>query len=267
MTKINNTRNRLANCVSSMALLVVLTLSGNASAQLLDNTLSSPFIYLDNQGVTTYDATSKKFVVDASPLALEIDSFPAADFASGGSLVIDIAVDNTGGLSGGVSGPDLIVTGTVDVPGVGIVTGTLLTGEVTGFGFFNSSGSTDRFDFTFNLTGGQLLDLYPSETVGIAIVSESSNFNNLFTVNFGGEAKGTLGSIPGQLAALGDRVWEDLDADGVQDCADSNGNGKLGDILGDPADPAVSDQGTECGAGVQDVIVKLFKLDTTVFAR
>ncbi len=50
------------------------------------------------------------------------------------------------------------------------------------------------------------------------------------------------------LAALGDRVWEDLNANGIQDCEDTNGNGILGDVDPlDPGNPAVSDQGTECG--------------------
>jgi hypothetical protein len=71
-----------------------------------------------------------------------------------------------------------------------------------------------------------------------------------------------------QLAALGDRVWEDLDADGIQDCSDTNGNGILGDV--DPAfpnDPTKSDQGVECGdkvsggAGIAGVPVHLFQPD------
>ena len=60
-------------------------------------------------------------------------------------------------------------------------------------------------------------------------------------------------SCPPQTAALGDRVWEDLDGDGVQDCEDSNGNGQLGDA---------ADAGSECaGAGLADVPVELFETD------
>lgn len=50
-------------------------------------------------------------------------------------------------------------------------------------------------------------------------------------------------------ASLGDRVWEDLDADGRQDCADTSGNGILGDA---------TDAGPECAdAGIPDVPVAL----------
>ncbi len=52
---------------------------------------------------------------------------------------------------------------------------------------------------------------------------------------------------PAPLASLGDRVWEDLDADGIQDCTD-DGDG----IIGGPGDV-----GPECGTGIPGVIVTL----------
>ncbi len=72
----------------------------------------------------------------------------------------------------------------------------------------------------------------------------------------------------GHPSSLGDRVWEDLNNNGIQDCEDSNGNGILGDVdpLG-PGNPAASDQGTECGdhtrggAGIAGVPVNLFQPD------
>ncbi|MBT8100530.1 MAG: hypothetical protein KJO82_12305, partial [Gammaproteobacteria bacterium] len=53
-------------------------------------------------------------------------------------------------------------------------------------------------------------------------------------------------------AKLGDRVWEDVDGDGVQDCADDNGNGIIGDA---------GDSGDECGAGIPNVPVTLLQGD------
>ena len=53
-------------------------------------------------------------------------------------------------------------------------------------------------------------------------------------------------------AALGDRVWEDLNADGIQDCADTNNNGIIGDA---------GDTGPECDAGIPDVPVDLLAGD------
>ncbi|GFO66105.1 SdrD B-like domain-containing protein [Geomonas paludis] len=49
-------------------------------------------------------------------------------------------------------------------------------------------------------------------------------------------------------ASVGDRVWRDLNGNGVQDCLDSNNNGIIGDA---------GDTGTECGAGIPGVTVNL----------
>ena len=56
-------------------------------------------------------------------------------------------------------------------------------------------------------------------------------------------------------ASLGDRVWEDINLNGIQDCTDSNMNGILGDL---------GDMGSECGAGIPDVPVELFSGDCSV---
>jgi hypothetical protein len=53
-------------------------------------------------------------------------------------------------------------------------------------------------------------------------------------------------------AALGDRVWEDLNANGIQDCQDTNGNSIIGDA---------GDNGPECDAGIPEVPVKLLAGD------
>jgi uncharacterized Zn-finger protein len=50
-------------------------------------------------------------------------------------------------------------------------------------------------------------------------------------------------------ASLGDRVWRDINGNGIQDCSDTNGNG----IIGDPGD-----SGSECqNAGIPNVRVAL----------
>ena len=203
-----------------------------AFAALLGVTLSHPLIAFNNQGTTTYDAAIDQFLVDASPLAIRLTSSEPPVLIDpvpglGETLVINATVDNTGALTGGVPGDDLLVVGQVDLGATGFFSGVLLTGEVTGFGFRDSGGSTDSYDFTFTVTGGQLAFLYPS-AVGVQVTSEQSDFTGDFTVSFGGEAKGTLGALP--RAELGDRVWEDLNANGIQDCEDSNGNGILGDV-------------------------------------
>ena len=227
-------------------------------AALLGNTLNHPFISYDNQGRTTYDAANDLFAVNASPLALLVSGNPPAIIAGAEDFSINISVDENGALAGGVPGDNLVVSGDVTVPGLGFVSGVLLTGKVTGFGFEDSGGTSDKFDFTFTVTGGQLASLYP-QSIGVSLNSELSNFSGDFTVNFGGEAKGTLGAIPPTLAALGDRVWEDLDADGIQDCIDGGANAP-----NFPADGIIGnagDAGPECDSGIPGVIVNLFTPD------
>jgi hypothetical protein len=66
-------------------------------------------------------------------------------------------------------------------------------------------------------------------------------------------------------SAIGDRVWEDANANGVQDCEDTNGNGILGDIDPDAAtDPDLSDQGDECDAGIRGAEVELYPAENEV---
>ena len=261
-----------ARCTASRSLLLAIGagLTAPAFAALLGVTLSHPLLSFNNQGTTTYDATTDQFLVDASPLAIRLTSSDAPVLISpvpefGETLVINATVDETGSLTGGVPGDDLLVFGQVDLGATGFFSGVLLTGEVTGFGFRDSGGSTDSYDFTFTVTGGQLAFLYPS-AVGVQVTSALSDFTGDFSVNFAGEAKGTLGALP--VAALGDRVWEDLNVNGIQDCEDTNGNGIVGDVDPlDPANPAVSDQGPECGdredggAGIAGVPVNLFQPD------
>ncbi|HID70405.1 MAG TPA: hypothetical protein EYP35_08100 [Desulfobacterales bacterium] len=53
-------------------------------------------------------------------------------------------------------------------------------------------------------------------------------------------------------ASLGDRVWEDLNSNGIQDCDNTNNNGIVGDV---------GDTGAECDAGIADVMVDLVSCD------
>jgi len=189
----------LARCGLLFTMAIASALPGTSLAALLDNTLDLPFISFNNQGVATYDAVSDIFSVNASPLAILVSGNPPATISGPESFIINITVDAAGALTGGVPGDDLLVTGDATVPGLGFVSGVLLTGEVSGFGFEDSGGTTDKFDFTFTVTGGQLASLYP-QTIGISLNSEQSDFTGDFTVNFGGEAKGTLGGLPESCA-------------------------------------------------------------------
>jgi hypothetical protein len=196
---------RLARLGMLSAAAAALLAPATSSAALLDNTLTFPQLSFDNQGTTIYDATIDRFTVNASPIAIRLVAggvpILITPTGSGETFDINVTVDDSGVLVSGVPGDDLVVTGSVNLGGLGAFSGTLLTGEVTAFGFQDSGGTTDFFDFTFSLTGGDLAFLY-SPTLAVSLTSEQSSFTGDFSVDFAGEAKGTLGSTPIPVPAV-----------------------------------------------------------------
>ena len=168
--------------------------------------LGFPALVFNTQGDTVYDADVDLLSVDALPLAIRFFSGgPIRLVTTTGTppsegMSIRVEVDDTGALIGGVPGDDLIVEGEVDEDGDGVAdfSGILLTGEVVEFGFEDSGGSTDLFDFRFDLTGGELASFYAGPHVGVTLTSENSNFHGDFTRDFDGDAKGNIAGVGGQ---------------------------------------------------------------------
>lgn len=110
----------------------------------------------------------------------------------------------------------------------------------TGYAFTtrNASGSTPENDSDANVVTGRTGNI----PLGAAQVDLSWDAGLIFS----------------KVTAIGDRVWEDKNGNGIQDCTDTNGNGILGDVdSSDPDNPAKSDQGPECGKGVPNAKVTL----------
>jgi hypothetical protein len=165
-------------------------------AALLDVGLTYPKAAFDSVAANavdyTYTGPTGLFSISVTPTAvLFANGEPLRMISGTKNLQIQILVDNTGALVGGVAGDDLTLAGAV-TEGANTYTGVLLTGEVTGFGFLES-GQTDLYDLRFRPTGGALAGLFPGD-IAVQVTSEFSTFNNDFTVNFDGQAKGTLGS-------------------------------------------------------------------------
>ncbi|MCP4119573.1 MAG: hypothetical protein GY737_30065, partial [Desulfobacteraceae bacterium] len=153
---------------------------------------------------------------------------------------IDVQIDNDGLLIGGVSGDDLVVIGKLDIDGDGVIdyNGVLLTAEIVEFGFHDTGGTIDYFDFRFRVTGGLLESRYNNKDVGLHLTSECSDFTGSFNVDFSGKAKGKLGAMPiCCTGTIGDFIWHDLDRDGIQDAGESGIQGvtvRLEDSSGSP---------------------------------
>ncbi|HET6427443.1 MAG TPA: LEPR-XLL domain-containing protein, partial [Phycisphaerae bacterium] len=161
-----------------------------------------PLISYDANEAVSYDAASDALHVSATPLTLvSPPSLPESILL--GQLTIDIQVDDTGTLVGGVPADDLVVVGKL---ASGSQVETLLTGEIIAFGYQDGgSGPYDQYDFVFTATGGSLLGAFAGLNIGVILDSENSSFVGSFAANFGGGAKGTLGSTetpPGVEAAI-----------------------------------------------------------------
>jgi hypothetical protein len=148
------------------------------------------------------------------------------------SLSIDIVLNHSNGaLVGGVSGDDFKMQD---------ATGVLLTGEILAFGFLDTGGNSDFFDFRFKVTGGSLASQYAGKDIGVTVTLENSNFTGFPGGGFSGLAKGNVGSIPPLCAGeIGDFVWNDLNMNGIQD-ANEPGIDNVTVTLKDSADTTLA---------------------------
>jgi len=209
---------------SKMTLLVasaVLLAGSTAIAALIGVTPGFPKSSGNLPGGTTYVAATKAFSVSSIPNSTVFTSGAAAQLLSTTaprSLAIGVRVENNGTLLGGVAGEDLRLTGTVTDPVTGAVySGTLLTGEVTGFGFQDLPGAlADIFQLRFQLTGGSMAPRFAGRDIGVSMTVDGGQFKGLFNANFTGGAKFDVGPVLGN-GKIGDFVWHDVNRNGIQD--------------------------------------------------
>ena len=143
---------------------------------------------------TSYNAATQMLTISSVPSTIKFTGADITRLINSGTLTVGVQVNNGGFLVGGVAGDDIVVTGTTaNAQGVPY-TGTLLTGEVTAFGF-KEGGSVDRFDFRFHVTGGALAALFTGQDIGLVMTAENSTFNNSFQSNFTSTAKFNLGPV------------------------------------------------------------------------
>jgi hypothetical protein len=195
-----------------LTVLVSLALASSASAALLGVSSVLPRIQSNGSGTTAYNDVTNRFSVSAQPLIIFTTSGPGF-FALGGSVTLDFGVDESGDIEGAPTPTDLELIGTVNVPGYGAVSGTLLTASVGEFGWQESGPGVDLFDFRFQVTGGQLAtpDVYPlGSTLGLFLQSETSTpatgFKGRFDESFEGGAKLDIGAEPSECELVIDKT-------------------------------------------------------------
>ncbi len=211
------------------------TLEQRQMMALLGVTLATlPIEFYNATGQLRHEASSGSFNISATPTSVFFPGGPRVINASHGDFQIHARLDGTGAFVRGVvagdtsviggvnsNGDDVYMAGSVDVDGNGSInplteSGVLLTGELYAFGFNNSNGPTDQYDFKFVVTGGLLAPFYAGRDGGITMTSEASTFANNFGVDFRGQAKGSAGPIARPaLSSVSGYVYADENNDGI----------------------------------------------------
>jgi len=177
-------------------LLLVFT-AGAARAIPLGLTLSdSPQIATFSIDVD-YKKNQDSFTADGNPLEFDNDGIGLPEIISNGTYSITATIDELGNASGG----GIVIDGTV--ASLGFNSGTLLTGNLTAFGFPDAGG--DPLEFLFDVTGGDAASLF-GPVIGVKLTD--SGFTGSFASNWknNGNGKNTLASAvvpePGTLLLM-----------------------------------------------------------------
>lgn len=140
-----------------------------------------------------YNAGTDTFTASGFALELDDDGSVPAEAITGGTFDLTAVIDGSGTLSSG----SLSIGGTV--ASLGFNSGTLLTGNLTAFGFPNGGG--DPLEFLFDVTGGDAAGLFGSSG---GIILGGTNFTGDFTIDFNGDGSAVANVAPVPLPAT---VW------------------------------------------------------------
>jgi hypothetical protein len=160
--------------ITSISLLSIFLMPCSSTATLIGLDLIVPDITSNSTGKYSYDAGTNLFSSTATPFIITFDGINFTPI-TGGSYSAKFYVDESGNFAGGVGGYDLIISGFFSYGGKDY-SGTLIAGEVTNFGWLNIPGPYAIFDFSFDATGGTLIDFYGGGKGGDVLTSESSTF-------------------------------------------------------------------------------------------
>ena len=141
-----------------------------------------------------YNAGTDAFTASGFALELDDDGSVPAEAITNGTFNLNASIDASGSLSSG----SLSIGGTV--ASLGFNGGTLLTGNLTAFGFLDSGG--DPLEFLFSVTGGDAAGLYGS--IGGIILSGGTGFTGDFNTDFTGNGSAAADVAPVPLPAA---VW------------------------------------------------------------
>lgn len=200
-------RKSLVKQVAKALAVAALTGATALQAALLGLTPADPTLDFGASGVISYNATTQVVTISGTPSTLfRNDPFLFGTVMGTGVddeklITVQFKVDSAGAFISGVTGPDLIIKGSVDTDfdNVPDYDGVLLEAEVVQFGFQEGGTADDTFDLRLTVTGGALAPLYSGQELAMRVISEISSeypnaFNGSFSAAFSGLAKGVIGS-------------------------------------------------------------------------
>ncbi len=183
--------------------------------------INTPNVYYDAWGYETYTASTDEFFVNAAPIAVVMPDGTIESVRAYRDLIVEIKVDQNGNLISGTNGADLVIEGEFRSEGMEQYGGTMLTGEIIGFGYLDTGTVIDQYDFRFRPTGGTLMPFFEGKDIGMVLTARDSTFEGSFAENFVGYAYGVIGAIdkfvPVQPGSLAGRVYLDANNNGVDD--------------------------------------------------
>jgi len=164
-----------------------------------------PDIDFNNTGVINYDADTNLFTLTATDEKLVLPDgtvywLSGNDYTT--TLSLQIYVDETGNLTGGITGYDMVeqvTKGSVTIAGVTYKVGdVLLQADVKAFGWGTGTGGVPAFDFLFDTISGGLVSqgLWPTTPLTAAWVETevgTYSWDSDFTL---GSAKGDKMTTP-----------------------------------------------------------------------
>lgn len=144
--------------MGTMLVIGLCFIMSSANAELINARLGLPRILSNSTGIYTYTAVDGHLSFTGTPLSITNDGVNQTDIDPTTNndqfFSANFFVDSSGGFVGGASDADLAIVGAIE----GGASGTLLTGRITNFGFEDVGGPMALFDFTFEVTGGELAD-------------------------------------------------------------------------------------------------------------
>lgn len=194
--KLKAVKGRMLNTLSALVAAAGLLAGTSASAAMLNlDFIDNPDIY--SSGITvSYDALNDTLSAEGYASTFTDLSGTQRDIANGtlGTFSLSAIIDDAGNFSGG----NFTIGGTVG----SFNSGTLLSGDLTAFGFESGNPS---FEFALNVTGGDAMSLYGNAGLTLSGMNTATSFAADFVRDFAYSDAKTV--VPAAVVPVPAAAW------------------------------------------------------------